>query len=47
MGFVRPHLPFSMPQKYWNLYDPEDLPMPQIQTEPEGATDYAGKRMEK
>ncbi|MEZ6135807.1 MAG: sulfatase [Pirellulaceae bacterium] len=21
-GFARPHLPFSAPQKYWNLYDP-------------------------
>ncbi|MGC6551312.1 MAG: sulfatase-like hydrolase/transferase, partial [Rubripirellula sp.] len=27
-GFARPHLPFSAPQKYWDLYQPEDLPMP-------------------
>jgi iduronate 2-sulfatase len=24
-GFYRPHLPFNAPQKYWDLYRPEDL----------------------
>ncbi len=28
VGFVRPHLPFSVPKKYWDLYVPEQLPMP-------------------
>ena len=27
-GFVRPHLPFSAPKKYWDMYDPAKLPMP-------------------
>lgn len=44
VGFARPHLPFSVPQKYWDLYNPDTLPMPEIQTEPEGAPNYAGKR---
>jgi iduronate 2-sulfatase len=25
-GFYRPHLPFNAPQKYWDLYQPENLP---------------------
>lgn len=43
VGFARPHLPFSVPQKYWDMYDPEELPMPQIEEMPEGAPEYAGK----
>lgn len=26
-GFIRPHLPFYVPQKYWDLYQESDLPM--------------------
>ena len=44
VGFVRPHLPFSAPQKYWDMYDRDDLPMPQFEEAPEGAPDYAVKR---
>ena len=29
VGFVRPHLPFSVPRKYWDLHDPDELPQPQ------------------
>lgn len=43
VGFARPHLPFSAPQEYWDMYDPEELPMPQIEEMPEGAPEYAGK----
>ncbi len=25
LGFVKPHLDFSAPKKYWDLYDPEDI----------------------
>lgn len=44
VGFARPHLPFSAPKKYWDLYDPSELPMPPYEKAPEGAPDYAQKR---
>jgi len=44
VGFVRPHLPFSVPKKYWDLYDPATLPMPQYEKDPEGAPKVATKR---
>lgn len=28
VGFWRPHLPFVAPKKYWDLYDPQAIPMP-------------------
>lgn len=43
-GFVRPHLPFSAPQRYWDLYDPAALPMPVNETFPENAPRVALKR---
>lgn len=43
-GFARPHLPFSAPKKYWDLYDPGQLPMPEFEKLPEGAPRVAGKR---
>lgn len=43
VGFARPHLPFSVPRKYWDLYDPATLPMPTFEQLPEGAPAYAGK----
>jgi arylsulfatase A-like enzyme len=27
-GFYRPHLPFNVPQKYWELYPPEQIRLP-------------------
>ena len=44
IGFARPHLPFSVPKKYWDLYDPDKLPMPQFENLPAGAPAVAGKR---
>lgn len=29
-GLVKPHLPFSVPKTYWDLYDDHKVPMPQI-----------------
>jgi len=26
VGYSKPHLPFAAPKKYWDLYDPENLP---------------------
>jgi iduronate 2-sulfatase len=43
-GFVRPHLPFSVPKKYWDLYDPAELPMPSFEQLPAGAPRIADKR---
>lgn len=43
-GFVRPHLPFSAPKKYWDLYDPQKLPMPTIEVPPTAAPGEALKR---
>ncbi|WP_436716057.1 sulfatase [Roseiconus lacunae] len=41
VGFVKPHLPFVAPEKYWKLYDAAELPMPTITSAPEGAPSYA------
>lgn len=43
-GFVRPHMPFSVPKKYWDLHDPASLPVPAVTEPPRGAPDYALKR---
>ena len=44
VGFVRPHLPFSAPRKYWEMYDRDQLPMPEFEEAPEGAPAFAVKR---
>ncbi len=44
VGFVRPHLPFSVPKKYWDLHNPQTLPMPQFEELPSGAPAVARKR---
>lgn len=44
VGFARPHLPFSVPKKYWDLYNPDDLPMPQYEKAPEGSPSFTKKR---
>jgi iduronate 2-sulfatase len=28
VGFNKPHLPFAAPSRYWDLYRPEELPLP-------------------
>lgn len=42
VGFLKPHLPFVAPKKYWDLYDPEKIPLPLIDHLPDGAPPYAG-----
>ncbi|RHW19314.1 DUF4976 domain-containing protein [Sphingomonas gilva] len=44
VGFARPHLPFSVPKRYWDMYDPAKLPMPKFEDHPAGAPAYAGKQ---
>lgn len=38
VGFYKPHLPFTAPQKYWDLYERENIP---IAANPDGPTDAA------
>ncbi len=42
VGFLKPHLPFVAPKKYWDLYNPNDIPKPAIDHLPEGAPVFAG-----
>jgi len=28
VGFLKPHLPFNAPERYWNLYDPDNFKLP-------------------
>lgn len=44
VGFARPHLPFCVPKKYWDLYNPDELPMPVNEEQPAGAPGCAQKR---
>jgi iduronate 2-sulfatase len=43
VGFIRPHLPFVAPKKYWDLYPSDQVPMPQVTEPPVGAPEYAGQ----
>ena len=42
VGFLKPHLPFVAPKKYWDLYDPDQIPLPAIDHLPDGAPLFAG-----
>lgn len=42
VGFAKPHLPFVAPKKYWDLYDPNSIPVPTIDHLPEGSPTFAG-----
>jgi iduronate 2-sulfatase len=41
VGFVKPHLPFCAPKKYWDLYDPASFKLAERTTPPEGAPAFA------
>jgi arylsulfatase A-like enzyme len=42
IGFVKPHLPFVAPRRYWDLHDPDALPAPPTDRLPAGAPAFAG-----
>jgi iduronate 2-sulfatase len=41
VGFLKPHLPFVAPKKYWDMYDPSAFKLPDLQKAPEGAPEFA------
>ncbi|MDO8541178.1 MAG: sulfatase [Opitutaceae bacterium] len=41
VGFVKPHLPFVSPKKYWDLYDPAKIALAPNKFRPKDAPDYA------
>ena len=41
VGFRKPHLPFCAPQKYWELYDRKQIPMPDFSGRPSDAPELA------
>ncbi len=41
VGFLKPHLPFNAPQKYWDLYDAAQIDLPENYYPPKDAPDGA------
>lgn len=41
VGFLKPHLPFCAPRKYWDLYQRSQFRVPERQTAPDGVPKYA------
>jgi len=41
VGFLKPHLPFVAPKKYWDLYDPKEIALASFQQPPAGAPGFA------
>lgn len=44
VGFLRPHLPFNAPKKYWDLYQSSSLQLSTFRSVPAGAPSWAVNR---
>ena len=44
VGFQKPHLPFTAPKRYFDLYDPSALPLPEHTERPVGTPEIAFTR---
>jgi len=44
LGFVKPHLPFTAPRRYWDLHDPASFTVVTDTRTPADAPPFAGKR---
>ncbi len=41
LGFLKPHLPFNAPKKYWDMYKPQEIDLADNPFRPKGAPDAA------
>lgn len=41
VGFLKPHLPFCAPKKYWDMHDPAKFTLASVRTPPAGAPEWA------
>jgi arylsulfatase A-like enzyme len=45
-GFTKPHLPFNAPKKYWDLYDRDEISLPDNYKRPQGVPNAAMQNWE-
>ncbi len=45
LGYFRPHLPFAVPKQYWDLYDPQKIPLAANPDVPKNAPEYTMNSM--
>jgi iduronate 2-sulfatase len=45
LGYFRPHLPFAVPKKYWDLYDPMKISLAENPNIPDGAPAFTMNSM--
>ncbi|MCL4203096.1 MAG: sulfatase [Pirellulaceae bacterium] len=41
VGFVKPHLPFNAPKRFWDLYDPQQIKLAENPFPPKNVTPYS------
>lgn len=44
VGFLKPHLPFCAPEKYWKMHDETTFETAPVRVDPKDAPSYAGQR---